>query len=442
MELTERSQYLWNLLDQHYPTYLVGGAVRDDLLGKQSRDFDFATLATPGEMSKIFEGHRLDFVGAHFGVLIVDGYEFATFRRDEKDDQVSFVDHIVTDLSRRDLTINAMALDRSGRLIDPFDGQYDLQNQKIRFVGDPVKRILEDPIRILRAIRFSVALSFDIDLYSLESITHTASILVTIPRERIRLELMKVMEIRTASMFFSQLAIVGALRFVIPELVECVRHTGGHHHKEGLWEHMMLAGDAVSPKYPLVKLATYLHDIGKPASYNKKDDSFLQHHKIGAMRMTKIAKDLVFSNDDVDRLTGLVRFHMHGLIRESNEKSWRKLRNGLNDSGLTWRDYLRVRIADKRANLAKDPLTITQIREYIRRLTSEKPVKMDTHQLAISGGELICKYPNLPRIQIGLLQKRLLEYVRTNGHDSNSSELLWVEADRIVSELNIAEMIK
>ena len=194
------------LLNNGYESYIVGGAVRDHLLGNKAYDIDIVTSAHPETIEEIFKGHKMKDVGKSFGVILVDDIEVATFRHDryiglnDKNVQIRYVKTLEEDLARRDFTINAMAYDTAkGKVIDPFDGQSDLKNKIVRFVGDPLERIYEDPNRIVRACRFYSKLNGTFAKSTKEALIECGSYIEKfVSPERIRLEVLKAMKIRRA----------------------------------------------------------------------------------------------------------------------------------------------------------------------------------------------------------------------------------------------------
>ncbi|HJV46394.1 MAG TPA: CCA tRNA nucleotidyltransferase [Bacillota bacterium] len=210
------------ILENHgFPSYKVGGCIRDQLLGLQVKDIDIATAAKPEQVMEIFP--KSIPTGIQHGTLTIpykgDLFEVTTFRIDKeyKDHRhpsgVEFVDRIEQDLSRRDFTINAMAMDRSGNIIDPYGGGKDLQNKMIRAVGDPYQRFEEDPLRVLRGIRFSSRLDFAIERQTWQAMLSTGKQLVHISKERIRDEWRKIIESDTALQGLRLLGEPGLLPF-------------------------------------------------------------------------------------------------------------------------------------------------------------------------------------------------------------------------------------
>jgi putative nucleotidyltransferase with HDIG domain len=328
--------------------------------------------------------------------------------------------------------MNAIAMSLDGDLIDPFQGMEDIKHGQIRFVGAAEQRIKEDPVRILRAARFTTK-----GLYTTLSCQRTAStmsyLLNQVKLERIQLEVTKAMESKYASFFFEALKEMDSLEVISEDLAKCWKHDGGNFHPEDVFHHLMLTGDAISPKYPMVKLAGYLHDIGKPAAYNADDRSFICHHDLGAEINQKMLTDLKFSNEWVDAVVGLTQLHMHTVLKRSSPKSIRKLVAKLTTYGLTWRDFLRLRIADHYGNLGKEPYTISEIKEMIRAFQQEEKLTLSTHSLAVTGGELIQHFGLEPGPVVGRIQRMLLAFVLENGEEFNKREILLKEVDNYVT---------
>lgn len=429
IELNNTEQEIWySLLLSGFPTFIVGGAVRDHLLGKESKDIDFATKATPAQIERLFSKSKfkLDFVGASFGVMLVGGVEVATFRGDryfgggDKDVEITYVDTIQEDLARRDLTINALAMDINGVVIDPFCGASDLRKRVIRFVGNAEDRINEDPNRILRAVRFATRFDFFFDNDTAGAIIDNNHKVLEIAPERIRLEILKTMgSARKSSLFWTILLDTGILRRIFPEMTQGVNHDHGNHHEEDIWTHNMIAGDTVSTRFPLLKLATYLHDVGKPASFDEKLGTFYEHQHFGADIVRKRLADLKFSNDEIRFVVNAVLIHMDG-TRGMSSKSRRRLKNKLNAYGLDWRDYVRLRMGDRTGNVLRPNFTISQVKDYVELFNVSEEVPMSVNDLVLSGGDIIRIFNLTPGPLVGKVQRELLAQVIDNGDEFNT----------------------
>lgn len=422
-----------------FESFLVGGVTRDFFDDKIPNDFDVVTKATPAEIENVFQGERVDTVGKSFGVTIVNGIEIATFRTDHypagngaKQCVTRFAQSIHEDLSRRDLTINALALcPISGDVIDDFGGREDLRNRVIRFVGNADARIVEDPNRIVRACRFVAKLEGSFDIDTLFALRRNAHLVQThVDPERIAKEILKAMELDHPSLFFAALHTIGALKFIFPEMDNCVGHWHGVHHAETVWDHIMLAGDSVSPRFPLVRLAAFLHDIGKPGAFKfHADGSFIGHEMVGAAAADTCLRKLRFSTADREKIVNLVEIHMLGATPGMTAKAVRKFRKTLNDKGLTPQDWLRVRIADRKSNLRKEKFSFGDIR-YRRSVfvDVEAPLPFTVNSLALRGGDLIEIFRLTPGPIVGQLQRHLLDFVLDNGAEFNTREALELEA--------------
>jgi tRNA nucleotidyltransferase/poly(A) polymerase len=427
------------LCEAGYPSYLVGGAVRDIFLGLDPHDFDITTKATPEEIAEVFQGYNVNVVGKSFGVSLINGIEVATFRKDfypegngAKNCQVEYARTIEDDLSRRDLTINALALCvLSGEIIDEFCCLDDLKNSVIRFVGDGDLRIAEDPCRILRACRFLAKIEGTFSQDTFEALKRNAHLVSKIDAERVQKEIFTAMQCRYPSIFFNALYIIGALDLVFPGLSACIEFEGhGNHHIESVWDHLMLAGDSVNKRFPLIRLVAFLHDVGKPASFNSSTGTFLNHEGASAYLVEKWLRRLKFSTYDRETVVNLIWTHMLGSGPSPSPKAIRKFLKTLYDLNVNPSSWLRLRISDRKANLNKDPFTFSDIR-YRRNVFNFKEVPVfNVNSLALKGGQLISIFNLTPGKIVGELQKYLLEFVIENGFDKNNEKDLSFEAKK------------
>ena len=414
------------LCDNDYDTYIVGGGIRDMLLGNNPDDYDVVTEATPDKVLELFKDCKVKQVGKSFGVILVEGYEVATFRHDRYKDSkciVSFADTIHEDLGRRDLTVNAMAFcELTGELIDDHGGREDLDRRIIKFVGDPYERIAEDPCRILRACRFLAKIDGTFDLDTFKALNRSVvwyERLKGVAPERIRLEIFKSMKIKKASKFFDALHSIGALEHILPSLATCYKHEHGAHHKEDVFEHCMYAGDSISTDDPILKLTGYLHDVGKPAAF--KDGKFILHEVVGRDLLQEELKVLTFTSNEINRICGLVRSHMNS-IQKMKPKAIRRLLKKFDDRGVVINDFIRIRMADRKANIARKNFTLREWIDMVKQLTCEiiedKPFNI--HSLALTGGQLIKDFGLKPGPEIGELQRLMLDYVVEYGQEYNT----------------------
>ncbi len=423
------------LCDFGYDTYIVGGAIRDLLDGKNPSDIDIATSANINQIKKLFKNHKLAEGGTYFKVLFVDGIEVATFRKDvyeglnDKNVQVVEAKTILEDLARRDLTINSMAFCQfTGDVIDPYKGQDDLKKRQIKFVGDARKRIYEDPNRIIRACRFLAVIDGMFDPETKASLKNMAYLIKDyVFPERIRIEILKAMKTRYASVFFNALHEIGGLQYILPSLDCCYYFdVHGKHHRETIITHSLLAGDNISTKYPLIKLAAYLHDVGKPQAcrYNPltKNVKFTGHESEGKHLVIDELTKLTFSSREIEYISTLVRLHMRTF---SSEKSIRRLVHRLNEHDIEFRDLYRLKLADSKANIKNGPFPYQTIRADFVRIEKALNTKSGNRfdELAINGKDIMEITGLKPGPKIGQIKDLLLEIILENPDLNDKNNL-------------------
>jgi len=425
-----------------WKAYLTGGAVRDLFRGADPSDFDIVTNALPEELRIIFPDKKVKMVGESFLVTLIDDIEVATYRSDRnigpgrQNCQATACKTIDEDLARRDFTFNALAVcPYSGEVIDPFEGRNDLKEKIVKFVGDPEQRIYEDYLRMIRAARFTCLVEGTLDEPSAAAIRNNAHLISQVAPERIRLDLLKVMKYRKPSIFFKVLHDTGLLQFIIPELEEMFGHTGGEYHAETLEEHSFMAGDGVSPKDPILRLAGYLHDIGKVSSFAfHKDGSFIDHENIGAEMIEKIFQRFRFTIAETERAKGVVALHMRSMDKLTTGKSIRRLLNAFGEHKITWRDWIRIKIADKNANLKTPQTDKKKIKEMCLKIHEAKKSmngkeSLKVVNLALNGNDVMRELGLKPGPTVGKILKALLEAVIDNP-EVNSKEMLLEIAKR------------
>lgn len=302
--------------------WIVGGCVRDLLLKKDVNDWDIATDARPDEVMRMFS--RVVPTGIEHGTVsvILRGVPFevttlrgeTTYSDGRRPDSVVFVDDISADLARRDFTINAIAIDPlEPTLVDPWQGQKDLEARILRAVGEPEQRFSEDGLRVLRAARFAATLEFEIETRTLAAIGPTLSTYRKVSSERIRDEWVKAMKSRKPSIAFEIMLGTGILAVTLPEILDAVGCEQNRHHAYDVWTHSMACLDACDGDPPL-RMAALLHDIGKPrsraTSEKTGDFTFYRHESIGADMARPILERLRFSNEERDRIVSLVQNHL------------------------------------------------------------------------------------------------------------------------------------
>ena len=302
-----------------FEAYIVGGCVRDAVLGKEPSDWDITTNALPGDVKKLFR--RTIDTGIEHGTVTVmlgkEGYEVTTYRIDGKYEdsrhpsEVTFTRDLVEDMRRRDFTINAMAYNDEEGLVDHFGGIDDLEKKIIRCVGSPVERFTEDALRIMRAVRFAAQLDYEIEEETRIAIKELSPNLRKISAERIQTELVKLItsdhpeRIRTAYE-------LGITAVVIPEFDKCMwTEQVNIHHMYNVGDHIIetlryVINDRV------LRITMLMHDIGKPETMLMDDEGvshFYGHELVSAQMADKIMKRLKFDRDTMDRVCNLIKYH-------------------------------------------------------------------------------------------------------------------------------------
>lgn len=331
-EIHEKVQAMFNS-----PVYMVGGAVRDELLERPCYDLDFATALLPDDIEASIRaaGRKPYLVGKRFGTIgvKVDGQmvEITTFRGEKyqpgsRKPVVEFVDDLQLDLCRRDFTMNAIASTVDGKYIDPFSGRIDLLQQTIKAVGKPKERFKDDPLRMLRAARFAAQLGFSVDQTTWGHIGRMAPTILNVSRERWMQELDKLLMSLRAGIGLRILADTRLLNFMIPELSLQVGYDqDSPYHSLNLWEHT-LAVVELSNSVIEQRWAALLHDAAKPFVRTKAKaghSNYIDHELLGEQMAIKIGMHLKWSNARMNEVAYLVRHHMDNdsPLREADNKA-------------------------------------------------------------------------------------------------------------------------
>ncbi|MDE6385744.1 MAG: CCA tRNA nucleotidyltransferase [Eubacterium sp.] len=323
MNISENAEKLINILHENgFKAYVVGGCVRDYLLGKNAGDIDITTSAAPQQVESILQSESIKVVetgikhGTVTAVLNGEPYEITTFRKDgdykdsRRPETVDFVTDIKEDLSRRDFTINAMAYNHSEGIVDLFGGRADLNNKIIRAVGNADLRFKEDALRIMRALRFSSTLGFEIEESTKKAVFDNMHLLGNISSERIFTELTKLLIGDYAMQVLDEYREV--IGVIIPELkptFDCGQNNPWHIYN--VYGHIIHAVHA-APKDMIIRLTMLLHDIGKPQVKTTDDrgiDHFKTHATMGAEIAKKVLKRFKVSNEIFEKVTTLIYYH-------------------------------------------------------------------------------------------------------------------------------------
>jgi tRNA nucleotidyltransferase (CCA-adding enzyme) len=434
------------LRDAGYASWIVGGCVRDSMLGRPVSDWDVATEAPPQSLMKVFP--RAIPTGLQHGTvtLVIGGhhYEITTLRGEttysdgRRPDAVHFVQEITADLARRDFTVNAIAVDpKSGHVVDPFGGTADLASKTLRAVGDPQQRFSEDGLRVLRAARFSATLEFDIEPATFAAIEPTLDTFRKVSAERVRDEWVKTMKARRPSRAFGVMKESGILGVSCPELLEGVGMEQNKWHAFDVWGHAMACMDACAGD-PTLRIAALLHDVGKPRSRafsdKTKDYTFYDHDRIGAEIADPICQRLRFSNDERQRIVALVRHHLFHYDAWSDAAVRRWIRRVGKER---IEDLFLLNEADLRgkADVVPDETfaSLVAMKAHVAKVL-EEGAALSTRDLAIDGHVLMKELALKPGRIIGEVLEKLLEEVLVDPA-SNTREHLLERARAVVTDV-------
>ena len=415
-----------------FEAYVVGGCVRDALLGREPMDWDITTNALPEDTKKLFR--RTIDTGIEHGTVTVmmgkEGYEITTYRIDGKYEdnrhpsEVTFTKNLTEDMKRRDFTINAMAYNEEEGLIDKFGGVDDLNNRVIRCVGEPMERFSEDALRIMRAVRFSAQLDYSIEVRTAAAVKELAPTLKKISAERIQVELIKLLESDHPEKLMD-LYELGITKVILPEFDTCMATKQNNpHHIYDVGTHIVKSLEYVRAD-KVLRLSMLLHDIGKPETIKSDEegiDHFHGHAELGAKMAHSIFRRLKFDRETMDRVCNLIKYHDYRFPAEP-----RNVRRAINKVGVE--DFpllLEVKYADTMAQsmyYRKEKLeALEEIRKLYDTIIEEKEC-VTLKQLAVGGRELIALGIS-PGKQIGDILSAMLSDVIDNPEHNTKEYLL------------------
>ena len=457
-----------NLQKNGYEAYIVGGCVRDFLRGVEPEDWDVATNARPEEIQKIFPKSFYSNQFFTVTVLLNDsqetprtkkqsafsaGVEITTYRKEAKytdkrhPDEIKFAKTLEEDLTRRDFTVNAMALTMnkspqkgakllkelsSLKVIDLFEGQKDLENKIIKAVGKPEERFNEDALRMLRAVRFSVTLgeAWIIEEKTARAIKENSFWLQAISKERIRDEMIKIIMSEGAAEGIELLRELGLLKYIIPELEKGYKIAQNKHHIYDCYEHYLRSLDYAAKKNfnRYVRLAALLHDIGKPGTKRGEgpDATFYNHEVAGAKMTVQILNRLKFPKKDIEKIAKLVRYHLfYYNPEEVGESSVRRLVRQVGPENME--ELLQVRMADRiGSGVPKaEPYKLRHLK-YVIEKVSQDPISVK--MLKVKGDEVMRILNVPPGLRVGqvldVLLGCVLEEPRKNQKEFLEKEII------------------
>ena len=434
IEIPENARAILKVLrEAGHEAYVVGGCVRDSLLGRTPNDWDVTTSARPEEVKALFR--RTIDTGIQHGTVTVmmdrEGYEVTTYRIDGKYEdcrhpkEVIFTPSLEEDLKRRDFTINAMAYNDEDGLVDLFGGIQDMEDRVIRCVGDPLARFGEDALRILRAVRFSAQLGYAIEENTRKAISALAPNLRNVSAERIQAELVKILT--SSHPDYLRIAYeTGITKVILPEFDACMKTEQNHpHHAYGVGEHVLVSLLNV-PKDKILRLTMLLHDIGKPRCITVDGEGithFYGHPKISEEMTIQILKRLKFDNETLHLVSKLVKYHDYGNDDAPDARMVRRAVNRIGEEAFpaifqVWR----ADVLAQSQYLREEKLERIEAWEKIYAEVKAKGQCVTLKDLAINGNDLIGMGVT-PGKEMGACLQALLEEVLEEPERNNKEYL-------------------
>ena len=419
------------LREAGFQAFFVGGCVRDFLMGRPITDWDFATDAEPSEIQKIFPhsfyDNKFGTVGIplpnvpekeHEGVIEITTFrtesEYRDLRRPEK---VEWGKSIEEDLSRRDFAINSIAAELVGKetkYIDPFGGLLDIEKKVVRTVGNPNERFNEDALRLLRAIRFATQLGFEIEKETREAIVKNSKNLGKISGERIRDELLKILSTINPYEGILLLDRSGLLDQIIPELTKgkgVSQARPGRHHKSDVFTHNIESLKHCPSKDPIVRLATLLHDVGKPYVRSEDEEGhviFYNHEVKGAKIAYEICDRLRLSKKKREKVVTLIRWHMFTVDEHITDSAIRRFIRRVGIVNVA--DMMDLRIGDRLGG-GTQVAESWRLKKFKARVANELNPPFSMNDLAIDGNDIMRELKIEPGPKVGEMLQKLFEEV-------------------------------
>lgn len=438
MEIHPKVREILGLLEKAgHKAYIVGGCVRDSLRGQHPTDWDIATSAAPEEIQKLFPDNFYDNV---FGTVtvktrsddpVVWTVQITPFRTEgaytdnRHPDHITFASTIEEDLSRRDFTINAIAVALDGSMVDPYGGNADLEAGILRAVGDAHERFGEDALRLMRAVRFAATLDFTIENDTLKALVEHAPSIAGISVERIRDEFTKIMNSPSAYQGIQLLEDTGLMQYIIPELREGIGVDQNLHHIYTVWEHnLRTLKYAAQKNYSfVVRMACLLHDVGKPRTKRGKGRhcTFYAHDAVGGAMAQAIMERMRFPSETAQKVALLVRYHMfYYNVGEVTESSVRRLIANVGRENIE--DLLRLREGDRIGSGTPKavPYKLRHLKYMIDKV-SHDPISVK--MLKVDGKDIMEELASPPGPKIGLILNSLLAQVLDDPTLNTKEEL-------------------
>lgn len=452
----EVEKIIKKLIEADYEVAIVGGAVRDILDGKTPQDWDLTTNAKPGEILKIAKGA---FYNNRFGTVGVpiqnqkskikdqrSIIQVTTYRKEEKytdkrhPDVIVWGESLEEDLARRDFTINAMALKyqklkinkQKFELIDPFGGQEDLRKKIIRTVGDANKRFSEDALRLLRAIRFVATLDFEIEKNTKAAIFKNAALLGDISGERVRDELLKIVDSENGYKSIILAHEMGLLKFFLAELDECFKveqKSPKRHHIFNVGTHCVMSLRYCPSRDTITRLGTLLHDIGKAKVAKVTEEgvrTFYNHEVVGGRMVLKIAQRLQLSRIQREKLYRMVRWHQFSVNENQTDKALRRFIRNIGVENIE--DMMDLRVGDRLGGGLQQPES-WRLKLFRKRLKEVLKKPFTVADLKVDGHDVMKILGISPGPKVGIILNALFEEVADDPKKNERENLLKVIKD-------------
>ena len=418
-----------------YQIYTVGGAVRDIVMSRITNDWDFTTNATPDQIVKIIPDDFYDNVFGTVGLTVNEfskPFEITTYRTEQgysdsrHPDKISWGKTLEEDLSRRDFTINSLAIDKDLKIIDFYYGQKDIDLKLIRAVGDSNARFGEDALRMMRAVRIATELKFKIEDATFEAIKKNAPLINKIAKERVKDELFKILASPNPYDGIILFRDSGLMQEILPEIEKCFgveQKSPGRHHIYDVGTHLLMSLKNCNSNDPVTRFATLIHDIGKPLTYRKLESgviTFYNHEMVSTKIAENVADRLRFSNKEKDKFIKLIRWHQFTVDEHQTDSAIRRVIRNVGLENMD--DMLSLRVADRLGGGARE--TSWRLEEFKKRLIEVQKQPFSITDLKINGNDVMKELNLKPGPEVGKILNDLFDKVVENKLPNEKEALL------------------
>jgi tRNA nucleotidyltransferase (CCA-adding enzyme) len=424
-----------------FEVFLVGGCVRNLLMGIPVIDWDLTTNAQPNKIQEIFPdsfcdnpygtvGVKLDINDPEKGYAEITTYRTEQGYSDHRHPEVSWGTTLSEDVKRRDFTINALAIKINSEgveVIDLVDGRKDLKEKLIKAVGNPEERFKEDALRLLRAVRFSSQLEFSIEEKTFEAIKNDCHLIEHVSNERIRDELFKILGSNNPYNGITLLDEIGILDIIFPELLKgkgVSQARPGRHHTTDVFTHNLLSLKECPSKDPLVRFAALLHDVGKPYVASNDDEGYIifyNHEVVGAKFAKEIAERLRLSNKQKDKIYTLIRWHMFTVDENITDSAVRRFIRRVGVENV--KDMIDLRIGDRLGG-GTQTAESWRLKKFKERLEEQLHPPFSINDMEIDGNDIMAELNLKPGKEVGEILKNLFEEVDQDLTKNNRNYLM------------------